>query len=574
MSDISREVNGPLDNVEAPTGHGGEPHDGRRGSFLVAGGILLSRVAGLVREMTIAGFLGVGGTADVFKAAMRIPNLLQNLLGEGVLSASFIPVYSRLLEKDEREANQLAGTILGLLLIVMTAVVSIGMIFAGPLARVITPGFSSQNLELATTLLRIVFPAIAFLVLSAFCTGILNSHRRFFLSYASPVMWNATQIAFLVTAGIMGMTTVGLAHALAWGVLVGSVLEVTIQVPTVRRLTAGARLSADYRSPDARDVLRRFAPVALGRGVLQILIYVELVLASLLAAGGISALTYGQVLYLLPISLFGMAVAAAELPELARLGQAGHAAIKQRLHLGRERIVFYVAFTAAIYIFDGDIIVAALLQRGQFTAADTMLVWFVLATFALGLLGTTQSRLLQNVLYALDQPTTVALISVARVVLAAGLGALFMFPLDRFIIVGSQIKQISPIAFHPLPLYLRNIPDGPPHMGVVGLALGAALSSWIEYRLLKGAIERRIGPLPAISRSARWSLAAALVVGVASMGLRIAFDGLPPLVTAVVVGVPTGLAYLAITSVAAVPESVALLHRLRRLFPVRGSSKR
>ncbi|MSO85906.1 MAG: murein biosynthesis integral membrane protein MurJ [Acidimicrobiia bacterium] len=574
MSDIAGELNGPLDNVEAPTGSGSIPHDGRRGSFLVGAGILLSRVAGLVREMTIAGFLGVGGTADVFKAALRIPNLLQNLLGEGVLSASFIPVYSRLLEKDEREANQLAGTILGLLLIVMTAVVSIGVIFAGTLARVITPGFSGQRLELATTLLRIMFPAIAFLVLSAFCTGVLNSHRRFFLSYASPVMWNATQIAFLVTAGIMGTSNVGLAHALAWGVLVGSVLEVAIQVPAVRRLTAGARLSADYRSPNARDVLKRFAPVALGRGVIQILLYVELFLASLLAAGGISALTYGQVLYLLPISLFGMAVAAAELPELARLGQSGHAAIKQRLHLGIERIVFYVAFTAAIYIFAGDIIVAALLQRGRFSASDTMLVWFVVATFALGLLGTTQSRLLQNTLYALNQPTTVARIAVARVALAAGLGALFMFPLDRFVIVNSQIKQIAPIAFRPLPDYLRNLPDGPPHLGIVGLALGAALSSWIEYRLLKAALERHIGPLPTFSRGARWSLVAALVAGVASMGLRIASTGLPPLVTAVLVGVPTVLIYLAITGAAAVPESVALLHRLGRFLPARDSSRR
>ena len=343
----------PLSVVDSPTG----APSSERGSYLVAAGILLSRVAGLAREIAISFYLGVGATADVFKAALRIPNLLQNLLGEGVLSASFIPVYSRLLEEDRQAANRLAGKILGLLLTVMAAVVALGILFAHPLTLVITPGFSGEQLELATTLLRIMFPGIAFLVLSAYCTGILNSHRHFFLSYVSPVMWNATQIAFVVAAGVWGATEVGIAHALAWGVLVGAIAEVAIQVPSVRALTRGARLGLDIRSADVQDVISRFIPVVIGRGVIQLLIYVDLFLASLLAVGGVSALTYGQVLYLLPISLFGMAVAAAELPELARLGRAGATAIKDRLHVGMERITFYVAITVALYVFAGDVIV-------------------------------------------------------------------------------------------------------------------------------------------------------------------------------------------------------------------------
>ncbi|MEO7429276.1 MAG: lipid II flippase MurJ, partial [Acidimicrobiales bacterium] len=253
----------------------------RRGSYLVAAGILLSRIAGLIREVAISGYLGVGATADVFKAALRIPNLLQNLLGEGVLSASFIPVYSRLLDEDEGEANRLAGNILGLLLAVMAGIVAVGVLFARPLTLILTPGFSGARLDLAVTLLRIMFPGIALLVLSAFCTGILNSHRQFFLSYVSPVMWNATQIAFVVSAGLYGATALGIAHALAWGVVVGAVAEVAIQVRPVSRLMRGARLSLDRSNPDVRDVLGRFGPVVLGRGVVQLLTYVDLILASL-----------------------------------------------------------------------------------------------------------------------------------------------------------------------------------------------------------------------------------------------------------------------------------------------------
>ena len=505
MTEVPPGADVPLDMVEARTGE----TDGRRGSYLVGAGILVSRVAGLVREIAISGFLGVSATADVFKAALRIPNLLQNLLGEGVLSASFIPVYSRLLEKDEEEANRLAGKILGLLLAVMAAIVAIGILFAGVLTKVLTPGFSGESLELATTLLRIMFPGVAFLVLSAFCTGVLNSHRQFFLSYASPVMWNAAQIAFVVAAGIYGATDEGLAHSLAWGVLVGAVLEVAIQVPAVRRLTRGAKIAIDRKDPDVQDVIKRFTPVVIGRGVVQLLSYVDLFLASLLAVGAVSALTYGQVLYLLPISLFGMAVAAAELPELARIGRSGRTAIRERLHEGMERITFYVAITVAVYVAAGDVVVGLLLERGEFTAADTRLVWFVIAAFALGLLGTTRSRLLQNGLFALDRPKLVARIAVLRVALAAVLGGLLMFPFDRFAIVGSQIQQVGDIAFRPLPDAIRTATDGPPRLGIVGLAVGAALSSWVEYRLLRGALQWRIGRLPSIGHGSRSSVSSA-----------------------------------------------------------------
>jgi putative peptidoglycan lipid II flippase len=412
-------------------------------------------------------------------------------------------------------------------------------------------------------LLRIMFPGIGFLVLSAFCLGILNSHRQFFLSYVAPVVWNLAQIAFVVGAALWGASEVGMAEALAWGVVVGGMAQVLVQLPAVQRLTRGLRPTLDRHSPDVRIVLRRFAPVVVGRGVVQLLSYVDLVLASLLAVGAVSALTYGQVLYLLPISLFGMAVAAAELPELARLGRQAHEEVARRLVVGLDRITFYVAPVAALYLFAGDVIVGALLQRGEFDPADSRLVWFVVGAFALGLLGTTRSRLLQNALYALDRPKLVARVAVLRVALAAALGAILMFPLDRWAIVGSTVARAGDLGFGPLPDGVRLLRDGPPRLGAVGLALGAAASSWVEYRILRRALEWRIGTLPPTSSPAMWSLIAALASGILAAGLRAATDDLHRLPAVVVVCGPAALAYLAITATVAVPEASALVTRLR-----------
>jgi putative peptidoglycan lipid II flippase len=544
---------------------GAEP--GRHGSYLVAAGILLSRIAGLLREVAISGYLGVGAAADAFKAALRIPNLLQNLLGEGVLSASFIPVYARLLDEDRRDAGRLAGAVAGLLCALTAVLVVVGMVLARPLTLLLTPGFSGERLDLAVTLLRIMFPGIGFLVLSAWCLGILNSHRRFFLSYVAPVLWNAAQIAIVVTVGIVGASEEGIARALAWGVVVGGLLQLTVQLPSVRALTPGLRLSLDRSSPEIRSVLGRFGTVVVGRGAVQILGYVDLFLASLLAVGAVSALTYGQVLYLLPISLFGMAVAAAELPELSRLGRAGSAAIRERLAVGLDRITFYVAITASLYLFAGDVIVGALLERGEFDPSDTRLVWYVIGAFALGLLGTTRSRLLQNGLYALDRPKLVARIAVTRVTLAGLLGALLMFPLDRLAIVGSSVQRVGDLGFSPLPDGLRLLDDGPPRLGIVGLALAAGVSSWVEYRLLRGALGWRIGRLPGLGHDARWSLIAAGAAGVLAAGIRSVTDDLPRVGALLVVLVPAGLTYLAITATMAVTEASALVGRARRLLP-------
>ena len=453
--------------------------------MLVAAGIFLSRCSGLVRESVIANYLGTSPASDAFRAALRIPNLLQNLLGEGVLSASFIPVYARLrAEGREQEAGHVAGAVAGLL-VALTGVLSlVGVVLAEPLTRVLVPGFhDTYRFDLTVQLVRIIFPGIGFLVLSAWCLGVLNSHRKFFLSYVAPVLWNAAQIAALVAVGLTTTDTRTLAYAVSWGVLIGGILQFGVQIGPVRRLLGGVHLSLDTANESVRSVLARFGPVVMGRGVVQIMGYVDLLLASYLATGSVASLQYALVLYLLPISLFGMSVAAAELPELSEV-EVHDAETRRRFRLrleeGMARIAWYVAPTATLFIVVGDVIVRAVFQRGNFTSADTIVVWLTLAVFSLSLPATTSSRLLQNGLYALDDARTPARVAAMSVVLAAIIGLAFMFPLDRLVVGPDGIEGWSDVfAFGPLPEGARNAADVA-HLGIVGLAIGAAVSRLVR----------------------------------------------------------------------------------------------
>lgn len=547
----------------------------RRSSVLVAAGIMLSRLAGLLREMLISRYLGTTAAADAFKAALRIPNTLQNLLGEGVLSASFIPVYARMrAEGDDEAAGRLAGAICALLLALSGVLTFVGLVFAEQVTALLVTGFRSDGrFDLTVQLVRIMFPAMGLMPISAWCLGVLNSHRRFFLSYVAPVVWNAGQIAALLVVAMVGATQVQLAEALAWGVLVGTIGQVAVQLPSVLRVLGRLRLTLSPQVPGVRSVLSRFGPVVMGRGVVQILGYVDLWLASFLAVGAVSSLTYAQVLYLLPISVFGMSVAAAELPDLSEVDVHDpdtRRAFRRRLEGGLARILFYVAPTATLFIVVGDVVVRVLFQRGAIGPDDTVAIWYVIAAFSLGLPATTASRLLQNALYALGDARTPARLAAVRVTVSALIGLAFMFPLDRLTIEGGAIHGWSDIfALGPLGEAARTNTGGVPHLGVVGLSVGAAVSSWLEYRLLSTAVAWRIGR----SRlGGRWlnPIAAACIAAalVAFLAVLVAGD-LPSLLAAPLVLGPAGLAYLGVAHLLRIPEAEATLGRFTGQLPDR-----
>jgi putative peptidoglycan lipid II flippase len=548
------------------------PDDGdlRRNSTLVAAGILLSRFAGLLREIVTARFLGTGLGAEAFKAALRIPNLLQNLLGEGVLSASFVPVYSKALaEGREEEAGRLAGAIAGLLLAVTALLVLVGVVFAAPVTRLFVPGFipGTEKFELTVSLVRIVTPGIGALVLSAWCLGVLNSHGRFFLSYVAPVLWNVAIIGAVTgTALLITTDEIALATAMAWGALAGSLLQLGVQLPTVLKSAEGLRLTASLSVPGVRTVVNRFGHVVAGRGGVQLASYADLIATSLLAAGALVALGYAQVLYLLPVALFGMSAAAAELPTLSTMDQSDRPRLVARLDDGLGRIAFFVVPSAVAFLVPGDQVVTLVYLGGRTSADAVVQVGAILSVLSLGLLASTSSRLLQSALYGAGDTRSPAIYAVIRVVVGLMIGITLMFPFDAIGASAAGFAVVDDVRFfQPAPAELRDQAESLLRLGAAGLALGGAVGAWLELALLRIRVRILFGRVRLGGPHARAITVAgigAAVIGVL-VQLLLRASELAPRVEALIVLLLIGASYVAITRLARVPEAHELLRQVR-----------
>ncbi|MGD0962755.1 MAG: murein biosynthesis integral membrane protein MurJ [Candidatus Acidiferrales bacterium] len=517
------------------------PGASKRHAFLVAAGIFLSRIAGLVRQRIFAHYFGNSDAADAFNAAFRIPNFLQNLFGEGVLSASFIPVYAGLLaRKEDQEARRTAGAVAALLALTTSILVLVGLVATPYLIDGIAPGFHGEKRELTIRLVRILFPGAGLLVFSAWCLGILNSHRRFFLSYTAPVIWNAAMIATLWGFGGR-YAQYPLAAIVAWGSVVGSALQVVVQLPVVLRLLRGLRLSLD-QTPNVKTVVHNFGPVFVGRGVVQISGYVDAWLASWLGTGALSAFSYAQILFTLPVSLFGMSVSAAELPHMSGALGDDHEiaeALRARLDPGLRQIAFFVLPSVVAFLVLGDVIVAALYQTGRFTHSDALYVWAILAGATVGLLASTLGRLYSSAYYALRDTRTPLRFAVVRVVLTTILGYLCAIPLPRALGID-------------------------PRWGVVGLTVSAGIASWVEFTLLRLTLNRRIGKtgIPAAYLARLWIAAGSA----ATVGWLIHhfLHAHAPVLVGIAVLIPYGTIYLAAVLLLEIDEARSLWRRLWR----------
>jgi putative peptidoglycan lipid II flippase len=455
----------------------------------------LSRVTGVLRESVFAYFFGATAVADVWRAALRTPTVLQNLLGEGTLSASFIPVYATFLEEGrEEEAGRFAGAVLGILTVVAFGLALLGILIAPWMIPLFFPRWEPWMQELGIRMVRILFPMMAVLVVSAWALGILNSHRRFFVSYVAPVAWNLALIGTLAGFGtFLGLGATGreseLVVALAWGALAGGVLQLFVQLPFVLPLLSHFRLSLGRSVNGVAEAIRNFWPVVLARGVVNLSGWVDMILAGLLGTGAIAVLGYAQQFYVLPISLFGMAIAASELPELSRIRGEVKEVLVPRVRAALERSAFLLLPSALAYLLLGDVFTAALFQRGEFGPSTTAVTHAVLAAYSLGLFASGSSRVLSSAFYALRDTRSPAKIAYMRVGVSMAVGFSLMFPLDRLAV-------------------------GELHMGAVGLALGAASGAWLEYRLLRRRLTSLIGDHgPDPRRLRRIALAGAAALG-------------------------------------------------------------
>lgn len=451
----------------------------------VGAGILLTRILGFVRERVFAHYFGDGPAADAFRAALRIPNVIRNLLGEGTLSASFIPVYTGMLERGEPDAARRLASVIASLLVLLTAAAALAGIALAPLITAfVAPGFSGEVRRLTITLVEIMFPMSGVLILSAWCLGVLNTHGRFFLSYAAPALWNVAQIGTLVALGGL-LLDARLAVALAWGALAGSLLQLGAQLPTALALAGRIAWSVRLATPGVGRVIAAWAPVVFGAGVYQISSVIDTQLASLLPQGAVAILGYAQLVALLPVSLFGVSIAAVALPELSRdAATASHDVLRERLAAGARRVGFFVIPSALAFAALGEELIGALFQTGAFGADETAIAGAVLAAYAIGVPAQSSLKLFASGHYALGDTKTPVRIAALSVAVSAGSAYLLM-----------------------------------QRLGPAGIAAGASIGAYLNMTLNFGTLSRRVGRI--LDRPARRAILLGMAAALPATGTAV-----------------------------------------------------
>lgn len=507
-----------------------------RAAGVVSGATLLSRILGFVRDLIIAKAFGAGTATDAFFAAFRLPNMLRELLGEGALSAAFIPVFTESFRMRGREgAWRLAWTVLTLLAFLLIAVSIAGIALAPWLIRLIAPGFHSvpSKLDLAVYLTRLMFPYILLIGVAALFMAILNSQGHFATPALSPSVLNIAMIgcAVLLTPYVDPPIA-----ALAIGVLIGGVGQLLIQIPAIRRRSRGVPWTVDVSDPAVGRITRLMAPGIAGLAITQINVFIGTLLASLMGEGGISVLYYAFRLIQLPIGLFGVAIATAAFPTMARqaanrsLGEVG-ATVAYAI-----RLVLFVTMPAMVGLIVFRVpIIQILFERGAFDRTVTLATAEVVLFYAFGLGAYVSNRILVPAFYSLQDTVTPVKIGMVAVLVNIGSSLLLMRP-----------------------------------MGLAGLALATALSSFVNLGLLLVALQRRLGWLHRLNiRSlAQIGVAAALmvVIGVSLVYLRDPLTVEPSLYRAAVLMFELGVSLAAFAIAAACMGSKELKGLLQWLI--------
>jgi putative peptidoglycan lipid II flippase len=437
---------------------------------------LASRVLGFVRDMALAWLLGAGMAADAFFAAFRIPSTLRELLGEGALSAAFIPTFTQTITREGRPAAwRLVSAVLGTLLVVLAAITALGVLFAPEIARVVAWGFAKNPDKLALTarLLRIMFPYIFVVGLAALFMGILNSLGHFLTPALSPTVLNVAMLAGIAVAAYSGsVVPVGIA------VLVGGGGQLAVQLPAAWRRGWRPVVRVAPLDPGVRHIARLMLPGVAGLAITQVNVVVGTLLASFLAEGSVSTMTYALRLIQFPIGMIGVAIGTGALPVMASAVARNAPEEMRRSVEDSLRLAVFLTAPAMVglMVFPADI-VGVLFERGAFARADTLLTATILSAYATGLLFYVTNRILAPAFYAMHDtwtPMSSAMASAA-------------------VNVAASLALMRPL-------------------GVVGLALAIAFASAVNWALLITRLRRRIGRL-----GGRRILQAAVKVGAACL---------------------------------------------------------
>ncbi len=434
-------------------------------STVVVGGITsISRVLGLVRDVVIARVFGAGLGADAFFVAFKIPNFLRRLFAEGAFAQAFVPVLSEYKEKrSEQEVRDLVDATVGVLSSVLFVVTLIGVIAAPVLVMIFAPGFldDSNKYQLTVDMVRLTFPYILFISLTAFAGGILNSYGRFGVPALTPVFLNLCLIgAALWLAPHMDEPVM----ALAWGVLLAGIVQLAFQIPFLLRLRLLPRPLWRRGHEGVRRIGRMMLPAIFGSSVAQINLLIDTLIASFLVTGSVSWLYYSDRLVEFPLGVFGIALATVILPRLSQHYAQASTEAHSRTVDWALRMVMLIGTPAAIglLVLAGPML-TTLFQYGEFGVHDVEMARLSLMAYALGLLGFIMVKVLAAAFYSRQDMRTPVKIAVIAMVANIVMNVAFVVPMVKLDIPG-------------------------PH---AGLALATAFASFLNALLLYRSLRRR-----------------------------------------------------------------------------------
>lgn len=391
---------------------------------------MLSRITGLVREILIARAFGASDMTDAFNVAFRIPNLLRRVFGEGAFSQAFVPILNEYHGKrGEDETHRLIDAVATVMAWVLAAVSLIGVIAAPIVMTVVATGFRGdrETYDAAVFMTRVMFPYIGLISMVALASGILNTWRNFGVPAFTPVLLN---VCLIVAALFVGPHMSQPIYAQAWGVLVGGVLQLAIQVPAMRKLGVLPRISLNLRAawadPGVRRVVKQMAPALLAVSVAQISLIINTNIASRLAAGSVSFLTYADRLMEFPTALLGVALGTILLPSLSRASANDDREEYSGLLDWGLRLTFLLAVPCAVGLFVfGTPLTSVLFNYGKFDAHAVEMTRQALVSYGVGLLGLILIKILTPGFYARQDIRTP--VKIALLVLAITQASNFVF---------------------------------------------------------------------------------------------------------------------------------------------------
>jgi putative peptidoglycan lipid II flippase len=398
-----------------------------RSAGIMSAAVATSRVTGLIREIVLARLFGASQTYDAFRLGFMIPNLTRDLFAEGALSSAFVPEFTASLD-DKRAAQRLANLVFTAVLIIVGAICLLGMAFAPQLVDIFAPGFRQVpgKFEESVHLVRIMFPFLLLVALAAQVMGMLNACNRFAVPALSSSLFNVGSLVFGLTLGFaigphIGITAI---DGMAWGVVIGGMLQLAGQLPTLRKEGFSLRPAIDWSHPGLRQIIRLMGPAVLGGAAVQINVMVITNIASFLTDplrgpnGPVSWLGWAFRFVQLPIGLFGVATASATLPAISRSFASGDIGEFRRTISRSLGLVFLLTVPSAVGLAVlGRPMIAAIFEGGKFDAYDTQQTALAMSCYALGLLGYSATKVLNPGFYALRDSRTPMLVSLGTIVI-------------------------------------------------------------------------------------------------------------------------------------------------------------